>query len=116
MADSHYRKHLIEQAIKRLMINTQSNLIDKLNGDELFKMRTFIKFFTNWKYAMMEIQNEGLRVQQIRNKLDFNKKLILMKKWKGIVLFSQLRKAQLLTAVHIHKKRQTATRVQIEEN
>lgn len=108
MADSHYRTQLLEQAIKGLMKNTRSNLIEKLEqvkGDELFEKRVFRKFFTKWKYAMMEVQSENFKVQQARNKLDFSKKLIILRRWKQAALFLQIRKAQLITAVHIDKKR-----------
>lgn len=106
MANVHYIKKLWELGFRALMMNTQSELIEKLErakGEEIFKIRTFRRVFTHWKALSQDTRDENMRLRQINAKLNFKKKLVVMRKWKENVLFTQVRRAQAHTAIYFNK-------------
>lgn len=84
MCANHYFKSLVKRTFRSFIINTQSCLIDKLErakGEEIFKIRVFRKAFTAWKSLIYEKKIEDYRVREIKQKLDYKKKVILMRRW-----------------------------------
>jgi hypothetical protein len=99
---------LAKRAFKGFIINTQSCLIDKLErskGEELFKIRVYKKAMSAWKSLVHERKIEDNRLSEIKKKLEYKAKLILMRKWKESVLFTQVRRAQNFTAIYVYKKK-----------
>lgn len=108
LAFSHDSQRVLEKAFRGLMINTQLEQKDKqedLIGDKLYRQNCFKKFFYQWRAEFKNSIIEDSKLREVQAKLDYKKKLVLMRKWKEQILFSHVRRAQLNTATFIHKKK-----------
>ena len=107
LAVSNRAKTLKELAFRGLILNTQSKLIGKLEkakGEEIYKIRIFRRIFTAWKTITDNTKSEHYRLELIKEKLNYKKKLVIMRKWKENILSTQVRRAQLYTALYVNKK------------
>lgn len=108
MAFKHLRVRLLQKAFRGIIMHTQSCLIERLErakGDEIFKIRMYRKYFTTWKQEIENNYMENFKLEEIKQKLDYKKKLVLMRKWKESVLSNQVNRAQTYTAAYVYKKR-----------
>ena len=107
IANNHYSKVLIKKTLKSIMYNTQKSLFSKLEkakGDEIYKIRMFRKVITAWKTEVYYKRIEKERLQEIRAKMNYKKKLVIMRRWKEFVLSNQVTRAQNYTAIYVNKK------------
>jgi len=108
MAEKHYQKVLKSKAFNTFLFYTQKSLINKLEkskGEEIYKIRMFRKVITAWKFVVYQRKLENQKVYEAREKLNFKRKLVLMRKWKEYFLAGQVRKAQNNTAMYLYKKK-----------
>lgn len=108
VAAKHSRPRLLQKAFRGLIMHTQSCLIDRLErakGDEIFKIRMYRKYFTTWRQVIQNNHLENVKLHEVKDKLNYKKKLVLMRKWKESVLSTQVNRAQTYTAAYVYKKR-----------
>lgn len=104
----HYRRSLLKKGVKGLILHTQSKLIHKLEvtkGQEIYKIRMFRKSLTAWRTVTQQSKYEEYKLQEVVNKLNFKRKLVLMRKWKENILFSQVRRAQQNTSLYVYRNK-----------
>ena len=90
------------------VLNTEVERSDRQEssrGDKIFRVNSLKRFFNVWRSEFRESISEETKLKEVQDKLDYKRKLVLMRKWKEQILFSHVRKAQINTAIFIHKKK-----------